>query len=92
MIRRVWVILLALVLAMAALPLGAAATTQEAEDALYAATRRSYTASLGSYNKGSFHGYCGTMVAYQMRHLKITRSVEKADGNRMFDKYYGYWK
>ena len=87
MIRRVWMILLALALAMAALPLGAAATTQEAEAALYAATRRSYTASLGSYNKGSFHGYCGTMVAYQMRHLKITRSVEKADGNRMFDKY-----
>ncbi|MBQ3252129.1 MAG: hypothetical protein IJB02_02680 [Oscillospiraceae bacterium] len=87
MARKVWITLLALVLALGMVPVSAAAASPEAAEALYESTRRSYTASLSSAGKASFHGFCGTMVAYQLRHLKITGKVEKADGNKMFDRF-----
>lgn len=84
--RRIWILALALVMALCALPVTAGAAAQDAASELYKSTRRSYTASRASYGK-SFHGYCGSMVAYQLRHSKITKDVVKMDGNQMYDYY-----
>lgn len=84
--RRIWIPVLALVMALCALPVTAGAAANDAASELYRSTRSSYTASRGSYGK-SFHGYCGTMVAYQLRYCKITKGVDKMDGNQMYDLY-----
>lgn len=84
--RRLWILALVLVMALCALPVSAGAAANDAASQLYKATRKSYTSSRYSYGK-SFHGFCGTMVAYQLRHAKITKYVDKMDGNQMFDLY-----
>lgn len=85
---KIWMLVLMLVMALWALPVAADAASKDAASQLYQATRRSYTASRASYGK-SFHGFCGTMVAYQLRQGKITKWVEKMDGNALYDHYEG---
>lgn len=85
--RRIWVAVLALVLALSALPVGAGAKAEDAATQLYNKTRRSYTSSLASYGKPSFYGYCATLVAYQLRYNGITKYAELCNGNEMYDRY-----
>ena len=85
--RKIWIFVLALVLALQALPVGAKAATEDAHDELYKRTRKSYTASLSAYGKSSFHGYCATLVAYQLRYNGITKYAELSNGNEMYDRY-----
>lgn len=85
--RKIWIFVLALVLALQALPVGAKAATEDAHDELYKRTRKSYTASLSAYGKSSFHGYCATLVAYQLRYNGITKRAELCNGNEMYDRY-----
>lgn len=84
--RRICFLVLALIMALCALPVTAGAAANDAASELYKATRRSYTSSRASYGK-SFHGFCGTMVAYQLRQGKITKGVDKMDGNALYDHY-----
>ena len=83
--RRIWILALVLVMLISALPVGAAA--EDARSELYKKTRKSYTSSLASYGKSSFHGYCATLVAYQLRHAGITKKAELCNGNEMYDRY-----
>lgn len=85
--RRILTVALVLMMALSIFPVTAAAKTQDAETQLYNKTRRSYTASLASYGKSSFHGYCATLVAYQLRHNGITKKAELCNGNEMYDRY-----
>ena len=85
--RRMWILALVLVMVLSALPVSAGATAEDVHTQLYKRTRKSYTASLASYGRSSFHGYCATLVAYQLRHAGITRSLELCNGNEMYDRY-----
>lgn len=85
--QKIISLMLVLVLVLGLLPVTAQAASQDEKDSLYRDTRRSYTYAIGRFGQGSFHGLCGTMVAYQLRYLGITKSVNKADGNVMFDRY-----
>ena len=72
--RRIWILALVLVMLISALPVGAAA--EDARSELYKKARKSYTSSLASYGRSSFHGYCATLVAYQLRHAGITKKAK----------------
>ena len=85
--QRILSVMLVFMLVLGLLPLTAQAASQEQRDQLYRDTRQSYTNSLSWFGQGSFHGVCGTMVAYQLRYVGITKSANKADGNKMFDLY-----
>lgn len=85
--RRFWIFALVLMLVFGATPFAASAASEDAASQLYASTRRSYTKSLSSSGRGSFHGYCGTMVAHQLRAVGITSSAEVCDGNQMYDRF-----
>lgn len=85
--RRIWILALVLVMALQALPMGAAAAAEDVHTELYNRTRKSYTSSLASYGKSSFHGYCATLVAYQLRYNGITKRAELCNGNEMYDRY-----
>lgn len=85
--RRICTYFLALVMALSLFPVTAKAKAEDAETQLYNKTRRSYTASLASYGKSSFHGYCATLVAYQLRYNGITKKAELCNGNEMYDRY-----
>lgn len=85
--RRIWILALVLALALSALPVSAGATADDAKDELYKRTRKSYASSLASYGKSSFHGYCATLVAYQLRYAGITKKTELCNGNEMYDRY-----
>lgn len=85
--RRMWILVLVLVMALSALPVSAGAKAEDAATQLYNKTRRSYTSSLASYGKSSFYGYCATLVAYQLRYNGITKYAELCNGNEMYDRY-----
>ena len=52
--RRMWILVLVLVMALSAFPVSAGAKVEDAATQLYNKTRRSYTSSLASYGKSSF--------------------------------------
>lgn len=85
--RRIWILALVLAMALSALPVAAGAEADDAASELYTRTRKSYASSLASYGKSSFHGYCATLVAYQLRHAGITKKLELSNGNEMYDRY-----
>ncbi len=57
------------------------------EEAAILGARASYTDSLASARRGSFHGYCGLMTSHQLYNLKINKSCVSNDGNDQFDYY-----
>lgn len=85
--RRIYIVALVLMMALSAIPVTASAKAEDAQAQLYNRTRKSYTSSLASYGKSSFHGYCATLVAYQLRYNGITKSAELCNGNEMYDRY-----
>ena len=85
--RRVFTIALVLMMALSIIPMTASAESDDAATQLYNRTRRSYVSSLAAYGKSSFHGYCATLVAYQLRYSGITKSAEMCNGNEMYDRY-----
>lgn len=87
MVRKLWALMLTALLVLTALPFAADAATEEDAAQLYASTRRSYTSSLASAGKESFHGLCGTMVAYQLRKMGVTRYAEVCNGNQIYDHF-----
>ena len=89
MVRRLWALVLSVVLLLGALPLVSNAAAQDPTAQIRNTTRRSYTSSRASAGVSSFNGLCGKMVAYQLRYLGITRSAEMVNGNQMFDRYAG---
>lgn len=85
--QKIISLVLVFLLVLGLLPMTAQAASQEEKDILYRETRRSYTFATGRFGQSSFHGLCGTMVAYQLRYVGITKSANKADGNKLFDRY-----
>ena len=85
--QKIISVLLVFVLVLGLLPMTAQAASQDAADALCRDTKQSYRYATSRSGQSSFHGLCGTMVAYQLRYLGITKSVNKCDGNKMYDRY-----
>jgi len=85
--QRILSVVLAFMLFFGLLPVTAQAASQDEKDSLYRETRKSYTFATSKSGQSSFHGFCGTMVAYQLRYVGITKSANKADGNKLFDRY-----
>ena len=89
--KRILAILLA-VFTLAALSFSVRGDEQPKEELtkeqqMVEAVKLSYSASLASAGKSSFHGFCGLMTSYQLYHLGINSWFVSNDGNKQFDYY-----
>lgn len=85
MMKRILTLILSLVLLVGIIPLGAKAAGEEA--ALIEKTQKSYEFGLEASGLEKFHGYCGTMVGYQLQYFGVTTYPERWDGNKQFDNF-----
>lgn len=87
--KRILTCLLA-VICVAALAFSADAakeTELSKEQEMIRKARLTYSASLASAGKTSFHGFCGLMTSHQLYHAGINAWCIINDGNKQFDYY-----
>ncbi len=88
--KRIFALLLCVVLLLAALPVAAYAAPQELseEEALKQQIHRIYRRCLADANVETFKGLCGMMTSCQLYELGINASLAQvADGKMQFDMY-----
>lgn len=85
---RVISLLLVLVLVFSCIPAPASAESEEISvSAIQKQIKTIYRQALRRTGRNSFHGYCGTIVGWQIYLLGIDTKLHIADGNRMYDLY-----
>lgn len=86
--KKVWLLLLAVLLLVAS---AATVSAEEPEytpnDALVRQAEQLYIDCRRAANRGSFHGYCGTMVSYQLWKLGIEEHAPNFNGNTSYNAY-----
>jgi len=87
MVKRIWALVLCAVLLLSILPVCALAANEN--EMLIEKTRKSYESGLEATGQESFHGLCGTMVAYQLKYFGVSIYPEAWDGNKQYDNYAG---
>lgn len=83
--KRMLTLVLVVMLMLCAVPLGVSAAGEDA--ALIEKTQKSYEFGLEASGLEKFHGFCGTMVGYQLKYFGITTYPERWDGNKQFDYF-----
>lgn len=83
--KRITALLLCFVLLIAALPIQASAASADEVQRICDQITNIYWQSLSSAGLGTFHGYCGTMVGWELYHLGITDKAITHNGNEMYD-------
>ncbi len=80
--------LLALILLVSCVPTPASASAEEISvSAVQNQIKTIYRQALRRTGRSSFHGYCGTIVGWQIYLLGIDTSLHITDGNEMYDLY-----
>lgn len=91
--KRAMVLLLAVVLLFAALPVAGLAAEEITDarqatiNALIKSTRESYVKTQISTGMSSLNGYCGKMVSHQLWNMGINTSLVSNHGNMQYDMY-----
>ena len=80
-ILRIFSLALALMLLLSVMPLTAQAANDQEVDRIVSQIKTLYRQTLRNTGKNSLHGYCGTMVNWQLYLMGITSSVIGNDGN-----------
>ena len=86
-ILRIFSLALAIMLLFSVLPTSAAAAEQSEVDRINSQIKTLYKQTLRNSGMSSLHGYCGTMVNWQLYLLGITSTVIGNDGNTEYDYY-----
>lgn len=86
MFKRLLCSALALAMTLLLIPMPAAAAAPDSSD-LTTQIRDVYLAALRATNRYSFHGYCGSMVNWQLYLMGIDTQVYGRNGNDEYDLY-----
>lgn len=86
-ILRIFSLALAIMLLFSVLPTSAGAADSTEVERINTQIKTLYRQTLRASGKTSLHGYCGTMVNWQLYLLGITSTVIGNDGNTEYDYY-----
>lgn len=85
---RVIAALLVLVLLAALIPAPvSAASSDDRGETIKKQIRTLYSKCLRGSGRPSFHGYCGSLVSWQLYYMGVDRSRHGGNGNELFDYY-----
>ncbi len=85
--KRLFAGLIAFILILSVLPLGASAVTQDEEKQIKKELTRDYYRTLSYSGMESIKGYCGLLASWQLYFLGVNDCVMMFDGNQQYDYY-----
>lgn len=89
LVKKAFAIVLAAVLLLAALPVGAGAEDTQLTQGQQVSreAEQVYKKCLSTAGKSSFAGFCGLMTSHQLYNMGINTELIVCDGNKQYDQY-----